>query len=84
MCPFNWCGSGASSGDGDRPGCATFVRYHPSTLFAIPTVKSSNMLGFMDLYKLLTSNIATTTLRFMTCDEGCDKTIEQPYFMILQ
>ena len=38
----------------------------------------------MDLYKLLTSNIVTTTLRFMTYDEGCDKNIEQPHFMILQ
>ena len=38
----------------------------------------------MDLYKLFTSNIATTTLRFMTYNEGCDKTIEQPHFMILQ
>jgi len=54
---------------------------HPSTLAAIH-IYSSNMLGFMDLYKLLTSNITTTALRFMTYDEGCDKTIEQ--VMILQ
>ena len=83
MCPFNWCGLGASSSDGDHPGCATYVRYVYSTLAVIPIVKSSNILGFMDLYKLLTSNIATTTLRFMTYDEGCDKTIKQPHFMIL-
>ena len=83
MCPFNWCGLGASLGGGDHPGYATYVRYVYSTLAAVPTIKSLTMLGIMDLYKLLTSNIATTTLKFMTYDEGCDKTIEQPHFMIL-
>ena len=71
--PFNWCGSGASSGGGDHLGCTMYVRYVYSTLAVVPTVKSLTMLGFMDLYKLLTSNIAITTLRFMTYNEGCDK-----------
>nr|POE67514.1 hypothetical protein CFP56_36680 [Quercus suber] len=35
-----WCRSGASSGGRDHLGCATYIRYHPSTLAVVPAVNS--------------------------------------------
>ena len=51
MCPFNWCGLGASSIGGDHPSCATYVRYVYSTLVAVPIVKSVGKSGFVSQTK---------------------------------